>query len=215
MDGPGGRPLLSTLHHGWWLSLVERCVRDAEVGSSNLPHPTTSQLRLGLIVHAIVGCPLAEGVVDLPAGRRGSSSTVGDRRHAAGSDGARTPMSDAGDGRDEADDKVDAAGVTEVRGIDIDGDGEVDAVEVTTIAAVDVDGDGVADAVAMRTTTAVDVDGDGVPDVVGGRGGHRRGCQRRRRDQRGRDRGHRRGVRRRRQARGLILRAAGAADGCS
>ena len=37
----GGRPLLSTLHHGWWLSLVERCVRDAEVGSSNLPHPTS------------------------------------------------------------------------------------------------------------------------------------------------------------------------------
>ena len=25
---------------GWWLSLAERCVRDAEVGSSNLPHPT-------------------------------------------------------------------------------------------------------------------------------------------------------------------------------
>ena len=39
-----GRPLLSTVHHGWWLSLAERCVRDAEVGSSNLPHPTNGLL---------------------------------------------------------------------------------------------------------------------------------------------------------------------------
>jgi hypothetical protein len=33
---------------GWWLSLAERCVRDAEVGSSNLPHPTQVSAGHGL-----------------------------------------------------------------------------------------------------------------------------------------------------------------------
>lgn len=38
--GRGDRIEFPFRFSGWWLSLAERCVRDAEVGSSNLPHPT-------------------------------------------------------------------------------------------------------------------------------------------------------------------------------
>ena len=41
----GSTPTSGTNHHGAWLSLVERSVRDAEVGGSNPLAPTTDRHR--------------------------------------------------------------------------------------------------------------------------------------------------------------------------
>ena len=40
LAGAGEAPGTVLAPTGWWRSLVARCVRDAEAGSSNLPHPT-------------------------------------------------------------------------------------------------------------------------------------------------------------------------------
>ena len=42
----GSTPTSGTTIHGAWLSLVERSVRDAEVGGSNPLAPTTDRHRL-------------------------------------------------------------------------------------------------------------------------------------------------------------------------
>src|SRR5690606_8904268 len=87
---------------GWWLSLAERCVRDAEVGSSNLPHPTTKSAgqpgssapadpRLGLgVTHSGRRRP------DLDSGwrRRSEGLTVERRGRTCQRDSCPVPRSD-------------------------------------------------------------------------------------------------------------------------
>jgi hypothetical protein len=48
---------------GWWLSLAERCVRDAEVAGSNPAHPTFALFRGPVIVYTGLGYGLISAVL--------------------------------------------------------------------------------------------------------------------------------------------------------
>ena len=90
--------------NGWWRSLAARCVRDAEAGSSNLPHPTT--VCAGQT--AVYRCPQAttttrrpRGRPHLPAGRAGGQwhgAALGStcRRLSSDSSAARRTVADSG-----------------------------------------------------------------------------------------------------------------------
>ena len=63
MSKPEAERIESRLRQtGWWLSLAERCVRDAEVGSSNLPHPTPAQAALRCRLKRVRGPSVARPV---------------------------------------------------------------------------------------------------------------------------------------------------------
>lgn len=65
--GRGDRIEFPFRFSGWWLSLAERCVRDAEVAGSNPAHPTFAQFRGPVIVYTRLGYVVISAV--LPVSR--------------------------------------------------------------------------------------------------------------------------------------------------